>query len=152
MAAIEFTAHEAREPAVLLFGGRQLGKVRQADVVVDGEAQPDRTAVGVHEGFDQDLVVAKVASPDTAESFVGGEAEQPDRAGLCEHLARDDAVVAPPGEMRGDFLGREIARQFSERAVIVVVMHPMHRRSVGIRIRSGRTCVPLSRHGGRRPS
>ena len=141
----ELTAHETREPALLLFGGGQLGEIWQADVVVDGETQAHRTAVSVHEGFDQDLVVAKIGGADTAELFVGGEAEQPDRTGLHEQLAGNDAVVIPPVDVRCDLLGREITRQIGECAVIAVVVHALHRRSVGMGARWGGR-VPLSRH------
>jgi hypothetical protein len=59
---------------------------------VDRETQADRAAVGVHERFDQDLVVAEVARADATEAFVGRETQQPDRAGFRENLARNDAV------------------------------------------------------------
>jgi hypothetical protein len=96
------------------------------------EAQSDGTAVGVHEGLDQDLVVAEVAGADAAEAFVGREAKQPDRAGFREHLARDDAVGLPVGDVGCDFLGGEIACKLGEGTVIGVVVHPLHGRSVGM--------------------
>jgi hypothetical protein len=146
----QLACHEAGKQAFLLFGSGQVGQVRQADVVVDGKTQSDSAAVRVHERLDQDLVVAEVAGPDAAESFVGREAEQPDRAGLREHLARDDAVGLPVGDMGCDFLVGEIAGQFGECAVVSVVVHPLHGRSVGMCAGLVRTCVPLSRQDHRR--
>src|SRR5215212_6607385 len=91
MAAISspFTKPGSQRPCCS--GSGQLGQVGQADVVVYREAQSDSTAVGVHERLDQNLVVAVVAGVDAAEVFVGREAKQPNRTGLREHLARDDA-------------------------------------------------------------
>jgi hypothetical protein len=76
--------------------------------------------------------VAEVPRADAAEAFVGRETQQPDRAGLREHLARNDAAGFPVGDVGCDFLGREIAGQLSERAVVSVVVQPLHRRSVSV--------------------
>lgn len=117
---------------------------------MDGETQPHRTTVGVHERFDQNLVVAEVAGADPAEAFVGREAQQPDVTGLGEHLPRNDAVGVPFGEVRSDLLGREIAREFGKGVVVGVVVHPLHRRSVGRPAAWVSTRVPLSRQSHRR--
>src|SRR3954471_13682965 len=91
-------------------------------------------------------VVAEVARPDPAETLVGREAKQSDRAGLDEHLARGDAVGLPIGDVGGDLLDCEIASKSGERAVVVVVVHPLHRRSVCIGVCLGQEGFPLSRH------
>ena len=75
----QIAADEAGQPPVLLFGrcvrsaryGRQMS-------LWTAKLSPTAPQSAVHERFDQDLVVAEVTGADSAEAFVGGEAEQPD--------------------------------------------------------------------------
>jgi hypothetical protein len=48
-------------------------------------------------------------------------------------------------DVRRGFLGREFSGQLSESDMVVLVVHPMHHRSVGIGTRQRRIGVPLSR-------
>ncbi len=114
----ELAGDEARQPARLLLVVAQREQVGRADVVVQREADADRT--GVDDLLAEDRVVAEVADAGAAEILRHLEAEQAGLARLLPDLAVDDAGRLPSGGVRRGFAGQEVAAELAEGVVLVV--------------------------------
>ncbi len=119
----------AWQPAGLLFLGRQIEQVGEADVVVRREAQRHTGISGVHQLLGDDGVVAEVAHAAATVGRGCRHAEEAAGAGRREQLARHDAGPFPFLEVWRHLAFDEASERGAEHLVFFGEDRAFHRSS-----------------------
>ena len=123
----QLTGTDAGQPALLLFVVRQVEEVRQADVVVEGQAETRRVDIGVLDLLGDHLVEPEVLDPAATELLRHVDAEEPVRAGRPEERAVHDPRGFPFVPVGNGLAGEERAERVPERLMGVVEQGALHR-------------------------
>ena len=127
IAVISSPAQMPGSQRCLLLVVRQVQEVRQADVVVQREAEAGGVDVGVLQLLGDDDVEAEVLDPAAAELLGHLHAEEPVGAGDPEQRAVDDALGFPPVVVGHRLALEERAERGAELLVGVVEQRAAHR-------------------------
>ena len=122
----------AGQPALLLLGCRQVGEIRQHDIVLQGEGDRLGRRAGPLQFVDDDRVVAEVVDPRAAEVFGHREPQQPKLSRLGEQGAVPLAVPFRGFVQRDHRLLDEIADQLPELVVFGRVFQRSHGSAEGV--------------------
>ena len=126
----QLTRADTRQPPLLLLVRREVREVRQADVVVQRDAQARAGHTGALDLFADHEVVAKVVDATAAVLLGHGHTEEPVRTGSKEQLARDGAGGLPFEVVRRDLLVDECPERLAEQVVLVGEQRSLHHRQM----------------------
>ena len=118
---------DARDPALLLLLVAVLEEVREADVVVEGDAEDAAGHAGIRALFDDDLVEAEVFDAESAVLLRGVHRQHVLLAGLGEQLARYGSFLFPLLEVGSYLVGDEASYAFAEVIVFRFKNFSVHR-------------------------
>ena len=142
----QLAGDDAGQPALLLLLGAVGEEVGQADVVVQGDAQPGAAASGAQDSSASTALNRKSATPPPPYSSGTSMPRKPGRPAVVNSSRGHDPRGVPLVEVRHDLLVQEGADGLPERLVVGVVERAAHAASSYRRPRQPRTPCGRGHH------